>query len=234
MEHKPVEYAALLSYVSPKRWSGLKSPSRRRDLNTANQYTLALKNNHNQPGNVNISIYDYVARTCVEQNLFPRFFEGATLVPVPSSCPYKPGSMWAPELLANALKKHGLGRNVVTHLERVTPVPKSSQSADRASPTEHHDTMVVKTTITPPTNILLVDDVVTRGSVFLGSAWLLSEAYPDVEIKAFAAMSTTYLNRFTTMLHPCTGTIRLNLNMDPFRTPCRKVTKFVQTSLFDE
>ena len=231
---KPVEYAALLSYVSPKRWSNLPSGSRRRNLNAANQYTLALKNDHNQPSQAHISIYDYVARTCAEQNHFSKFFsEEATLVPVPGSCPHKPGSMWAPELLANALKEHGLGRNVVAHLERVTPVPKSSQSADRVSPTKHRDTMAVKTTVTPPTNILLVDDVVTRGSTFLGSAWLMSEAYPDVEIKAFAAMRTCYVNGFKKLLHPCTGTIRLNQDMDPYKSPCMEVKNYTQTSLFD-
>lgn len=232
---KPIEYAALLSYVSPKWWSNLPSGGRRRDLNTANQYTLALKNNRNQPGKGDVSIYDYVARTCVERGLFSEFFsEETTLVPVPGSCPHQRDSMWAPELLANALKKHGLGRNVVAHLERVTPVRKSSRSTDRASPTEHRDTMAVNTTITPPTSILLVDDVITRGSTFFGSAWLISETYPDVEIKAFAAMRANYVNEFTKVLYPCTGTIGLTKNMNPSKSECREVKNHTQARLFDD
>ena len=231
MTHEPIKYAALLSYVSPKRWLNLQLGSRRRDLCTANQYTLALKNGYNRPGD-NVSIYDYVARACTEQNVFSKFFsEDAMLVPVPGSCPHKPGNMWSPELLAKSMKRHGLGREVVTCLERVIPISKSSQSSVRPSPTKHHDTMEVKAAITPPTNIMLVDDVVTRGSTFLGSAWLISEAHPDVEIKAFAAMRTTSVGEFKNVLHPCTGTIELDESMNPRKSVCQEATDHIQSSL---
>lgn len=231
---RPIEYAALLSYVSPKRWPKHPPDGKRRDLDTANRYTLALKNDHDQPGK-NVPIYDYIAQTCAKQNLFPEFFsEETTLVPVPGSCLHKPDNMWPPELLANALKKCGLGREVVACLERVTPVPKSSQSKDRHPPAKHHSTMAVKTAITPPTNILLVDDVVTRGSIFLGSAWLLFEAYPGVEIKAFAAMRTCFPTEFKRLLCPCTGTIRLNKYGELWRSRCQEVPDHAQTHLFGE
>ena len=143
-------------------------------------------------------------------------------------------SMMAPELLARALKNHGLGSSVVSYLERTKRVRRSSQSpGNRVSPTEHHETIAVNSTVASPTRILLVDDVVTMGSTFLGSAWSLLEAYPDVEIRAFAAMRTSSPNEFKNVLYPCTGTIKLNKHLEPRRGPCQKVVSHVQTSLFD-
>jgi phosphoribosylpyrophosphate synthetase len=37
-------------------------------------------------------------------------------------------------------------------------------------------------------NVILVDDIVTRGHTFMGYAWKIEEAYPDVSIHAFAAV----------------------------------------------
>lgn len=222
-----IEYASLLSYVSPKRWLLDMPDSKRRDLIVANNYTLALKNNHNQP-DTDRRVYDYVAQTCAEQRLFPRFFSGdVTLVPVPGSCPHEPGSMWAPELLACALEKHGLGCKIVSYLERTEPVRKSSHSpGNRLTPTEHHNTMVVQRRLTAPARILLVDDVVTAGATFLGSAWLMKEAYPDIEIKAFAAMRTiSQMNQFKKLECPCTGILKLNRDMESWKGPCQKVSK---------
>lgn len=229
-----IEYATLLSYVSSRWWFKLPSSPSRKDLNTANQYALALKYNYNQPSQPHTSIYDYIARICAEHDLFYEFFSGeVTLVPIPGSCPHKPDSMWAPKLLADALEKHGLGHAVVAQLERVIPIPKSSLSKDRPPPTKHYDTMAVNTTITPTTNILLVDDVVTRGSTFFGSAWLLSAAYPDVKIRAFAAMRACYLNEFKRLLYPCKGTITLNRDLNPYKSTCMKIENYTQTGLFD-
>ena len=231
---EPVEYATLLSYVSPRQWEQrVPFGNKWRDLNFANQHTLALKNNCAHP-NKDMSIYDYVARTCTEQNMFSKFFnKNAVLVPVPGSCPHQPGSMWAPELLANAMKKYNLGRSVAACLERTRPVRKSSQSpGNRVLPTEHYDTMAVNSTIPSPTHILLVDDVITKGSTFLGSAWLLSEAYPDAKIKAFAAVRATNLKNYKKVLSPCTGTIQLTKSLKPRKSPCKQAADHVQTSLF--
>lgn len=50
--------------------------------------------------------------------------------------------------------------------------------------------MKVERMVTDPESILLVDDLVTRGSTFLGAAYRIAESYPNARIKAFAAMRT--------------------------------------------
>lgn len=236
--YEPVEYASLLSYVSTRWWRSRIIPdSKRRDLENANNYTLALKQDLTRPGSGDVSIYDYVAEQCSDQGLFPGFFsDDTTLVPVPGNCPREPGSMWAPELLACALERHGLGCRVVPYLERTKLVRKSARSpGNRPLPIEHHDTIAVQRRLTAPSRILLVDDVVTTGSTFLGSAWLMREAYPDTDIKAFAAMRTIgYVNSFKRLVCPCTGKLTLNRDMEPKRGKCSQAASHVQTKLFDD
>lgn len=235
--YEPVEYASLLSYVSTRWWRSKTMPyNKRRDLENANNYTLALKNNRTQPSRDDVSIYDYVAKQCSDQNRFPGFFSNdATLVPVPGSCPHEPGSMWVSELLACALEKHGLGCKVVPYLQRTKPVRKSSHSpGNRLSPIEHHDTMAIQHRLTAPPRIMLVDDVVTTGSAFLGSAWLMREAYPDTDVKAFAAMRTIcYVNSFKNLVCPCMGKLTLNSDMEPKKGKCSQAASHVQAKLFD-
>lgn len=68
-----------------------------------------------------------------------------------------------------------------------------------------------------PDEILLVDDVITRGATLLGAANRLAEAYPKAHIRAFAAMRTiSPPNVFASTHNPVIGTIELVVN-DTFR-----------------
>ena len=111
------------------------------------------------------------------------------LVPVPKSVPIKQGMLWVPERIARELEKVGLGR-FFDCLERIEPVKKSSSSdsKERLKPADHYKTIRVNPKIERPEKIVLVDDVITRGSTFLGCADLVSEAFPEAEIKSFAAI----------------------------------------------
>jgi phosphoribosylpyrophosphate synthetase len=48
--------------------------------------------------------------------------------------------------------------------------------------------MQVQKVLSEPSNILLVDDIITRGATLLGAASRLAEAFPKAEIRAFAVM----------------------------------------------
>lgn len=70
-----------------------------------------------------------------------------------------------------------------------------------------------------PQEILLVDDIVTRGTTMLGAASRLRDVFPGVHIRAFAAMRTiTPPATFNAIYDPCKGEITLN-GQDTFRRP---------------
>ncbi|MDE0089811.1 MAG: hypothetical protein OXP12_00380 [Thaumarchaeota archaeon] len=101
---------------------------------------------------------------------------------------------------------------MATCLSRKEPVPPSSQSSpsERVKAKTHCETMEMKRMIVEPKKILLVDDVVTRGSTFLGAACRVSEVYPEAEVKAFAPIRTvSRLRDFTGMETPEHGLIEL-------------------------
>lgn len=196
-----MRFASLLSYVPEYRWRYIGSDDERLDdLKTGREYMIALKRGHIQPGGL-LPIYDSVARWCAEHRLFRDFFsKRTTIVPVPGSSLAQPGTLWGPMLLAEALVEQGLGSSVAVCLSRTTPVPKSSRSRpeDRAMPVRHYESMKVGRMVTDPESILLVDDLVTRGSTFLGAAYRIAESYPNARIRAFAAMRmVSNLDEFT-------------------------------------
>ena len=206
-----IRYASLLSYV-PERWwldRGL-TEERRRVFKMGREYMLALKRDSNQPNGL-LPICDSVAKWCADYSLFPDFFSKKTiLVPVPGSTLTRPDTLWVPQILADALVKYGLGEATATCLSRVKPVPKSATSRpeDRATPNQHYETMEVRGMLTEPKNILLVDDLVTRGATLLGAAWKIAKLYPNSRIKAFVAMRTVSNgNEFVSIMDPRKGTI---------------------------
>lgn len=147
--------------------------------------------------------------------------ENTILVPTPSSSLLQRDSLWVPQRLARALVKIGLGKEFVTCLSRVYPIRKASTSPpeERPKAKEHYDSMEIVNTLDKPEEILLVDDVVTRGSTLLGAANKLADAFPNARICAFAAMRTiSNPDEFQNIIAPCIGTIELH-NDDTFRRP---------------
>jgi hypothetical protein len=114
------------------------------------------------------------------------------LVPVPRSSLMRPGTLWVPQRLAKALVRRGLGKGVEECLKRVTPLQKSATSlaADRPKALEHYDSMAVQKVFPEPQEILLIDDIITRGATVMGAANKLAEAFPATRIRVFAAMRT--------------------------------------------
>lgn len=57
-------------------------------------------------------------------------------------------------------------------------------------------------------NIILVDDVVTRGHTFMASAWHIKDSFPNAEAKAFAALKTVSNEiEFRNLVDPVIGKI---------------------------
>jgi predicted amidophosphoribosyltransferase len=131
-------------------------------------------------------------------------------VPVPSSA-LRSGSVWAAERLATALHGIGLGKGVWTGLYRGHGVRKSATalSGHRPSVRQHYESFGVTYSGTPPSRLLLIDDVVTRGRTTFAAALRLHEALPNADIRAFALVRTMgLLPDVTHFFEPCQGVIR--------------------------
>jgi predicted amidophosphoribosyltransferase len=154
---------------------------------------------------------------------FASFFQPNTiLVPVPKSSLMQPNTLWVPERIATALVMAGIGKDVVSCLVRAKPVPKAALSTPSERPTaaQHYESMTVQGSLSKPDEILLVDDVVTRGATLLGAANRLADAFPQSHIRAFAAMRTiSNQHEFENVYAPCVGTIDLWESGDTFRRP---------------
>ena len=154
---------------------------------------------------------------------FTSFFQpGTTLVPTPKSSLMQPGTLWVPKRIATALAGMGLGNEVFPCLVRVKPVPKAASSVpqERPTPAEHYESMGVRGRLSKPDEIVLVNDIVTRGATLLGAANRLADVFPHTRIRAFAAMRTiSNPEEFNELYDPCVGTIELRESGDTLRKP---------------
>ncbi len=133
------------------------------------------------------------------------------LVPVPGSEPHRPGGLWAAEHLASALINEGLGHVAWPGLRRVCPVRKSGTAPPGARPTVdvHYESFRIEDTPTPPSSVVLVDDVITKGRTLFAAAARVHEAFPGTRIRAFALLRTMGLVASVEhLLDPCKGEIR--------------------------
>jgi len=100
-------------------------------------------------------------------------------------------------------------------------VPKAAFAAQGQRPTasDHYRTIACASSVSPPSAILLVDDIVTKGATLLGSAACVRESFPDVRLSAFAAMRTLGLQPdIEELVDPCQGLIRWDA-LDADRIP---------------
>ena len=162
----------------------------------------------------------HMAQNAIGTPLEGFFASKPVLVPVPGKSPHKSGSLWVPQRIAAAMVAENLGRKTVECLKRAYSVPKSSISKDRPIPRVHYDSFYVET-LDEADDILLVDDVVTRGSTLLGAANRLASALPNAKIRAFALIRTvSNPNEFKGFTVPCIERIILE-GGKAFRRPCK-------------
>lgn len=114
--------------------------------------------------------------------------------------------------------KAGLGKESIPLLAREVPVPKAAlrQPSERPKTKDHIASMSVQKRIAePPNQILLVDNIITRGATAMGGANKLAEVFPNVEIRAFAAMRTVIdPTNFRGLHHPVIGTVQYSPNTE--------------------
>ncbi len=149
------------------------------------------------------------------------FSPESVLVPIPGSAPQGGAGRTVADMLATALLGEGLGHVVWAGLHRVRPVLKSATAVpgSRPSVAAHYASFAADASGGCLRQIMLVDDIVTKGRTLLAAAARLREALPQAEIRAFALIRTMGLvpdvNR---LLDPCVGEIRWKSG-DAVRTP---------------
>lgn len=148
------------------------------------------------------------------------------LVPSPRSAPFPDKrfgrSLWPALRICEALHRVGYGASVATFLERLSAIPKSAVSAPghRPSTADHIESMKIVPTLSAPSRITVVDDVVTKGATLLASASLISAAFPDAEVRGFALIRTMgRIPEVDQIVDPAFGTIRLMPDGDVDRSP---------------
>lgn len=158
----------------------------------------------------------HAARRVAEQReAFPFlqacFGPHVTVVPMPRSHPRRAGFLWPAERICEALRAEGLCSDILRCLERIRPVHHASiaASGQRPTPPEHYDSVAVRSPgpLSDPEQITLVDDVITRGSSFVGIVPRLHQAYPDATIRCFAVVRTLSTGEVHEILAPTEGVI---------------------------
>lgn len=216
MNLSQLEFSALLSYT-PRGDSNA--------IRHSKDVMIALKKD-GFVGGPPILMSQWVAQTMQRNRTtlpFDSFFHpNTTLVPAPKSSLMQPNTLWVSQRIATALVGVGLGRDVASCLVRDKPVPKAASSIPSERPTaiEHYESMSVQGRLSKPDEILLVDDVITRGATLLGAANRLAEAFPQTRIRAFAVMRTiSNPDEFDKVYEPCVGKIELRESGDTLRRP---------------
>ena len=216
MRLSQIEFSSLLSY-SPKGTSD--------EAKRSKDAMLALKNDTfiDDPP---VIISQWVANN-IKQNKdtlpFSSYFQAdSVLVPTPKSSLMLPNTLWVPERIASAIVRAGLAKEVLPCLSRITPVNKAATSLaqDRPKPADHYRTISVQKPLNQPSKIILIDDIITRGSTLLGAANRLADILPNTPIYAFAAMRTiSNPSEFNKIYDPCKGEITLRSSGDTLRRP---------------
>ncbi len=216
MKLSQLEFGALLTYA-PHGYS----PEMQHSKNV--MYALKQDRFVDSPPILMSEYISKIMQQRMDELPFASFFQPNTiLVPVPKSSLMQRGTLWVPERIAAALVKAGIGNEVASCLIRAKPVPKSASCvpSERPIAAQHYESMSVQGSLSKSDEILLVDDVVTRGATLLGAANRLADAFPQSNIRAFAAMRTiSNQNEFKKVYDPCVGTIDLTEYGDTFRTP---------------
>ena len=142
--------------------------------------------------------------------------DAGVLVPIPGHTPRYASALWVAERIAHALIAQGIGADVQPLLVRTEVVPQSSSrraASERVDPPEHYRTLSVQRPLAVPERITLVDDVVTRGSTLIAAATRVAEAFPGIEVRAFALSrveSSLDLEGVEEMLSPACEVVRYN------------------------
>ena len=219
-----VEFGSLFSYVPYYRWkNGNYSDKIKDKLEEARQMMKSIKEIiMNKSAGSASDVIALKVKDSLNTLPFADYFSPDTvLVPTPSSSLSKSYSQWIPRKIAAKMADNGLGKSSEL-LMRVKYVPRSSgqrKRSKRPTPQQHYESFGIIKPPFDPKEIVLVDDVITRGSTVMGGVRRLAEAFPNARIRVFAAMrSISSVGEFTNVSDPRVGAVDIR-NGQPYRYP---------------
>lgn len=135
------------------------------------------------------------------------------MVPVPTSAVSRPGTVWPAFEVARALVGAGFGCEVLPMLSRRESMRKSAYAPAGSRPTidEHLDSLSVQRLVGRGERLVLVDDLITKGTTLFAAFLALRKVDPTRDVVAFAAMRTLGLQpEIDRIAEPVVGDIRFN------------------------
>jgi hypothetical protein len=137
------------------------------------------------------------------------FNREALLAPMPRSAPLSEGqALWPTNKLCRLIVEAGLAGDSAPLLERFRAVPKSAFCApgERPKPSAHFESLRVQDQLGTHRRLVVVDDVITKGSTFVGAYRRLRESFPEIPIQCFAVVRTMQ-QEVTEVVAPIVGKI---------------------------
>jgi predicted amidophosphoribosyltransferase len=148
----------------------------------------------------------------INSSILKDFFdEDSVLVPIPRSKPqFSASTIYPSQIICQELVNLSLGKTVKEAVKRVEPIIPTHfrNKGERPKIKEHIETSEIHEELTIfESKIILVDDVITKGTTFLAYASMLKERYPLIEIKAFALTRTRGFGDIEQLIEPFIGEI---------------------------
>ena len=161
-------------------------------------------------------------RECISQ--FPGYFgDDVLIVPTPRHAPTCRDAFWPTRIIGDSFVDRGLANGCIPLLQRSMWVEKSALSSSPRTVDRHLHSIKIEPTIHAPERIIVLDDVVTSGATLFAATFIVAEAYPNADVKAFALVRTLSNQEVpetsARCLAPSIGTIRMRHDGSTVREP---------------
>lgn len=160
----------------------------------------------------NLHVIDALCTFIKDNSLLP-YFENSCLIPAPKSSKDITGGLKPSKEICNIFVNNGIGTSTFDIISRHTAIRKASYCSnadERPSVDEHIETMSVKSILIEEPTLILIDDVLSLGRMSYACCKLLSDAYPDKNIKIFCPVKTSNYDIVTSMATINKGYIHFN------------------------
>ena len=137
------------------------------------------------------------------------FADDPLLVPAPRSSLIKENSLYPAKVICEELVSQGFGSDTRVLLERCHAVRKAATAppGERPTVTVHYESLRVVPELEPPESVLVVDDVITSGSMLMASVSRLKDEYPKAQVRAFALIRTMSQGAIEGIYQLCIGAV---------------------------